>query len=101
MGNQLGADSLQPYKSHIEHHCLVLFRQLIPVQIDTAVFQVSSDETHGLRAVTMGQWDTRVAGATRCGSDTRNDLKGNILCRESIDLLTAASKNERVSPFET
>ena len=64
------------------------------------ILQVPGDEGHGLRVIAMGQRKSGIGGATRCSSDTGNDLEGYAGGGEGFKFFATASENERVAALE-
>ncbi len=58
--DHLLADHRQAHQAHVEHHGLCRRHQVDPRQIGAAILQVTGDKTHGLRIVTVSQWNPGV-----------------------------------------
>ena len=100
MGNQLLADVCQAGQAHVEHQGLARADQIRPVEIETAVLAVPGDKTHRLGMVAVGQRNTGIGGAAGGGGNARDDLERNAFGGQLLDLLTAATEDERIATLE-
>ena len=71
-----------------------------PVQVDAAVLEVTGDEGDGLGVIAVSEGDTGIGGAAGGSGDARDDLEGDTLRGQGIDLLAAASKDEGIAALE-
>jgi len=62
--------------------------------------RVPVHEGHAVCQPPVGERQTRTGGCAQRGGDARNDRAGNIVCREHLELLTAAAEHKGVAAFE-
>lgn len=87
MADQLFADNRQPHQPHVKHQGLRRGDQIAPWQVAGAVFEVTGDESHRLRVVTMGQRNTGIRRTPAGGRNARHHLKRNPVGGQFFDFL--------------
>ncbi|ESR70547.1 hypothetical protein T266_15020 [Pseudomonas aeruginosa VRFPA05] len=99
--DQARGDLGEVAQAHVEHQGLFAARQAGPVEVEAAVvLQVAGDEGAGLGEVAVGQRDAGVGTATGGGGDARDHLAVDAGFEQALQLLGAATEDERVAALQ-
>ena len=86
--------------AHVEDEGLLGRAEGVPVEVRLAVLGVAGRDHQRLGAVAMSEGDHRRGGASCSGGDAGHDLEGHASLDQRLDLLAAATEDQRIAAFE-
>ena len=87
-------------QTHVKHQSLVGVSQHIPVQVNSAITQMSGDKNTRLGVIPVGQGYPGIGGTPGGGSNTRYHLKMNTLLHQCFDFFPPSAKYKWIASFQ-